>query len=247
MCYDIAYFTKKIEAYEQRFGVSYGEGSVSPMYHANGFDHQLVPVITGHDPGFIQLFHWGLIPFFIKDLQGAAKIQNSTLNARDYSLLEKPAFKHAAVRRRCLVLVDAFYDHHWQNGKSFPFLIKMKNDAPFALGGVWEKWKFGEQVRWTFSIITTDPNPLMAWIHNEPKASDRPRMPFIVKPADEHTWISPELPEDEILPLIGPYPEEELAHYPVPRLRGKAYPGNVPDIMQAHVYPELNSNQGTLF
>src|SRR5690606_14797368 len=116
MCYDIAYFTKKIEAYEKRFGVSYGETIIHPAYHANGFDHPLVPVITGDDPKLLQEFSWGLIPFFIKDLKAAARIQNSTLNARDYTLLDKPVFRDAAKRRRCLVIVDAFYDHHWHQG-----------------------------------------------------------------------------------------------------------------------------------
>lgn len=247
MCYDIAYFTKKIEAYEKRFGVSYGESPVIPMYHANGFDHPEVPVITGHDPGIMQLFTWGLIPYFIKDLESAAKIQNSTLNARDYTLLQKPSFKGAAVRKRCLVIVDAFYDHHWHKGKSYPYLIKMKNDEPFAIGGVWEKWKHGEKVKYTVVIVTTDPNPMLAWIHNEPKGSETPRMPFVVPRNLEQQWISTELPEDEIVPMIGPYPEEEMTSYTVDRLRGKAYLGNVPEIMNAHVYPELSTEQGSLF
>ncbi len=251
MCYDIAYFTKKIEAYEKRFGVSYGESSIKPAYHANGFDHAEIPVITGHDPALLQTFSWGLIPFFIKDMQSAAKIQNTTLNARDFTLLKKPAFKGSAVRRRCLVIVDAFYDHHWHQGKSYPFLIRMKNDEPFALGGVWEKWRHEDQVRYTCTIVTTDPNTMMAYIHNEPKASETPRMPFIVPRSFESKWISPDLPEDEIIPMIGPYPDEEMMSYPVARLRGKAYPGNVREIMEPVKYPELASNdhaeQGSLF
>ena len=244
MCYDLAYFTKKIEAYEKRFGVNYGESPIIPMYHANGFDHNEVPVITGHDPGVLQTFGWGLIPFFIKNLQAAAKIQNTTLNARDYTLLKKPAFKGSAARRRCLVIVDAFYDHHWHQGKSYPYLIKMQNDEAFAIGGIWEKWKFEDQVRYTFAIVTTDPNPMMAHIHNEPKASETPRMPFIVPRHLESKWISVDLPEDEIFPLIGPYPEEEMKSYTVSRLRGKAYPGNVPEIMNEVVYAGLSSDEG---
>jgi putative SOS response-associated peptidase YedK len=247
MCYDIAYFTKKIEAYEKRFGVSYGESTVIPMYHANGFDHPEEPVVTGQDPGVLQMFSWGLIPYFIKDEQAAAKIQNSTLNARDYTLLKKPSFKGAAVRRRCLVIADAFYDHHWHKGKSYPFLIKMKNDQPFAIGGIWEKWKHGDRIRYTVAIITTDPNPMVEWIHNEPKGSETSRMPFVLPKAFEKQWISPDLPEDEIVPMIGPYPEEEMISYTVGRLRGKAYPGNVPEVMALHRYAELSTDQGSLF
>jgi hypothetical protein len=88
---------------------------------------------------------------------------------------------------------------------------------------------------------------MMAHIHNEPKASETPRMPFIVPRELESKWISRELPDDEILPLIGPFPDDQLASYTVTRLRGKAYPGNIPEIMLEHPYPELSSEQGSLF
>jgi putative SOS response-associated peptidase YedK len=247
MCYDIAYFTKKIAAYEKRFGVAYGDRPVHPVYHANGFDHPPVPVITGHEPDTIQMYEWGLIPFFIKDIHAAAKIRNSTLNARDHTLLVKPSFKHAAVRRRCLIIVDAFYDHHWHYGKSYPFIIKMRNEEPFALGGIWEKWKYLDEIRYTCALVTTDPNPMVARIHNEPKGSETPRMPYIVPKHLEQRWIGRDLPEEEILPMIGPYPEEEMQSYTVSRLRGKAYPGNVPQIMEHVPYTELTTEQGSLF
>lgn len=247
MCYDLSYFTKKIEAYEKRFGVSYGSTSVQPGYHVSGFEHPHIPVITGREPESLQLFSWGLIPFFIKDMQSAARIRNTTLNARDHSLLEKRSFKNAATKRRCLVIVDAFFDHHWEKGKSFPFLIKMKNDEPFAIGGLWEKWKHADEVYFTCAIVTTDPNPMLAYIHNKPKASETPRMPFIVPRHLEQQWISPDLPEDEIIPMIGPYPEEEMTSYTVARLRGAAYPGNIPEVLQPVHYPELESRQGSLF
>ena len=112
MCYDVAYLTRKIEYYEKRFGASYGDIPFAPMYHSNGFDHMDIPVITNVDPMLIQLFSWGLIPAWVKDMEKAAKIQNSTLNARDDTLFEKPSFKKAAASQRCLVLVDGFYDHH---------------------------------------------------------------------------------------------------------------------------------------
>lgn len=247
MCYDIAYFTKKIEKYEKRFGVTYGERPKAPAYHANGFDHPEVPVITHKESSVLQMFSWGLIPFWVKDLEQAAKIQNSTLNARDYTLFEKSSFREAAKRRRCLVVVDGFYDHHWHKGKSYPFYIRMKNDEPFAIGGVWERWKRDDIERFTVAIITTDPNPMLEYIHNQPKGSETSRMPFIV-PADlEKAWIEPEVPPEDVLKMIGPYPESEMESYTVGRLRGKAYAGNVPQIMDKVSYPELDEAQGRLF
>lgn len=247
MCYDIAYFTKKIEKYEQRFGVEYGERNVTPVYHTNGFDHLEVPVITHKHPTEIRMFGWGLIPFWVKDLAHAAKIHNSTLNARDNTLFKKPSFKEAAKRRRCLVLVDGFYDHHWHKGKSYPFFVKMKDDAPFAIGGIWEYWKRDGEERLTVAIITTDPNSMMTYIHNQPKASETPRMPFIVPPDLEQAWLEPELPPEEVTKMIGPYPDDAMTAFTVGRLRGKAYIGNVAEIQQEVKYEELESEQGSLF
>ena len=243
MCYDIAYFTKKIEKYEQRFGVKYGETGVVPVHHVSGFAHTDIPVVTGREPDVIQMFTWGLIPFWVKDFAGAAKIQNRTLNARDNTLFEKPSFREAAKKRRCLVIIDGFYDHHWHQGKSYPFFIKLKSDEPFALGGIWETWKHDGEVRHTVSVVTTDANGIMTYIHNNPKASETPRMPFIVPLDLEEAWLNPEAQPDGLSQLIGPYPDEQLDYYTVPRLRGKAYPGNVPEMMQPVEYDELNDEE----
>ena len=247
MCYDIAYFTKKIKKYEDRFGVEYGGSDAIPMYHTSGFSHLDIPVITHKHPDQIEMFSWGLIPFWVKDLKSAARIQNSTLNARDNTLFEKPSFRAAAAHRRCLVIVDGFYDHHWKDDKSFPFYIKMKNDEPFALGGIWELWDKEGEPRLTVAIVTTDPNKTMEYIHNKPAASDTPRMPFIVPKDLEKAWIDPELPKEDVKQMILPFPDEDLESFTVPRLRGKAYPGNVPEIMKHVRYEELEDEQGSLF
>ncbi len=250
MCYDIAYFTKKIEKYEDRFGVRYGPSGIhgdtgqpiTPIYHTSGFSHLEIPVITHVHPDMIQMFTWGLIPFWVKNLAGAAKIQNRTLNARDITLFEKPSFRAAAKKRRCLVLVDGFYDHHWKDGRSFPFYIQMKNREPFALGGVWESWDKEGGERNTVAIVTTDPNPMMAYIHNKPARSETARMPFILKREFEHVWIDPLTTQEETQQMILPFPEEEMESMTVSRLRGKAYPGNVPEIMDFVDYIELKGD-----
>ena len=251
MCYDIAYFTKKIEKYQERFGVEYGpldmhgqgSRSITPVYHTNGFSHRDIPVITHVHPDMIEMFTWGLIPFWVKDLSGAAKIQNRTLNARDNTLFEKPSFRAAAKKRRCLVIVDGFYDHHWKDGKSFPFYIQMKNREPFAIGGIWESWDKEGQERHTVAIVTTDPNPMMAYIHNKPARSETARMPFIVRKEFEHLWIDPLTAKEEAQQMILPFPEEEMDSLTVSRLRGKAYPGNVPEIMEYVDYVELKDDE----
>ena len=247
MCYDIAYLTRKIEYYEKRFGASYGGVPFTPMYHSNGFDHMDIPVITNEDSSLIQLFSWGLIPGWVKDKEKATKIQNATLNARDDTLFQKPSFKQAAAFRRCLVLVDGFYDYHWKDKQSFPFYIAHKDGDSMALGGIWETWHYGDVIRNTVAIITTEPNPRMAWIHNRPRASEGPRMPFILPKQNERLWLDTAMSPSEVTGMIGPYPPELLKDHTVNRLRGKHTPGNVPDILKPHDYQELTSQQGNLF
>jgi len=183
----------------------------------------------------------------VRDREKATRIQNATLNARDNTLFEKPSFKRAALSRRCLVLIDGFYDHHWEGNRSFPFLVQLKNGVAMALGGIWETWHHKDLVRNTVSIVTTDPNPRMAWLHNRPKASEGPRMPFILKETCYHDWLDTTLSPAEVKEIIGPYPQELLTDFPVDRLRGKSYAGNVPEIMKPHNYPELSAQQGSLF
>ena len=247
MCYDIAYLTRKIEYYEKRFGASYGDVPFTPMYHSSGFDHMDIPVITNEATNSIQLFSWGLIPEWVKDKEKAIKIQNATLNARDDTLFQKPSFKKAATLRRCLVLIDGFYDHHWKDKQSYPFYIQQKDGDSMALGGIWETWKYEDVFRNTVSIITTEPNHRMAWIHNRPRASEGPRMPFILSKYNEAAWLDSTLSPREVSDMIRPYPEELLKDHTVNRLRGKSYPGNIPEIRQSYNYQELTSQQGSLF
>ena len=89
------------------------------------------------------------------------------------------------------------------------------------------------------AIVTTDPNNMLSWIHNKPAASETPRMPFLVPAHLEKDWIDPDTPPKEAQQMILPFPDDELASYTVLRLRGKAYPGNVPEIQQPENYDDL--------
>jgi putative SOS response-associated peptidase YedK len=215
------------------------------MFYVNGFDHPDVPVITGDQPDHIQLFSWGLIPFWVKDVPSALAISNKTLNARGEEMFNKPSFKVSARKKRCLVMVDGFFEYHWKNNLSFPYFIKLKNEEPMLLAGLWETWFFKpEQItRNTFTIVTTRANRLMEKIHNQPKASEEPRMPVIIKKNMEQVWLTAQVNSagewPEFKDLIEPYKEEELEAFPVPKLKGKSGAGNSPVAVQYHKYPEL--------
>ncbi|MCU1808167.1 SOS response-associated peptidase [Cytobacillus firmus] len=147
---------------------------------------------------------WGLVPFWAKE----EKIGYKMINARSESIEEKPSFKHAFKRRRCLIVATGFYE--WQKteeGKQ-PYRFIMKDNRPFAFAGLWETWKKGEKPLHTCTIITTTPNAVTEDIHD--------RMPVILKEEDYDSWMDPHNQDTELLKtLLVPYAAEEMAKYKV--------------------------------
>lgn len=148
---------------------------------------------------------WGLIPHWAKD----PAIGNKMINARSESVSEKPAYRTALRRRRCLVAADGFYE--WQPGgrRKQPYFIHMKDDRPFGFAGLWETWEGPENSYIeSCTIITTDANALMAPIHD--------RMPVIVEPTDYDLWLDTSIQDPtRFLPLLRPYQAGLLVAEPV--------------------------------
>ena len=151
---------------------------------------------------------WGLIPSWAKD----PKIGNQCINAKSETVAEKPVFRSAFKKRRCLVVATGFYEWQVQGRTKQPMWIGLRNKSPFAFAGLWEHWTpaEGEPLE-TCTIITTEPNDLMAPIHN--------RMPVILAPSSYDQWLDPTFQQAEPLKaLLRPYPSEELTAYPVSTL-----------------------------
>ena len=143
---------------------------------------------------------WGLIPFWSKD----GKMAASMINARAETVSEKPAFRVAFRRRRCLIPADGFFEWQRVGTKKVPHLISLRSEEPFAFAGLWERWvsPVGEAIE-SCTVVTTTPNELMATIHD--------RMPVIVRPADYGVWLGRQL--DDVLAwssLLVPYPADEM-------------------------------------
>jgi putative SOS response-associated peptidase YedK len=155
------------------------------------------------------LLHWGLIPFWAKDPEIGARL----INARSETVAEKPAFREAFRRRRCLVVADGFYEWMKQDGLKQPFHIRLRDGQPFAFAGLWERWRGPEGTVESCTLLTTEPNELMRPIHN--------RMPVILSPADYDLWLDPSVrpgPSPDVLHgLLRPYPAMEMVAYPVSR------------------------------
>ncbi len=168
---------------------------------------QPVAVIANNNRAQVELFHWGLIPPWAKD----PKIGNRMINARGETLGEKRSFKAPYKRRRCLVISDGFYEWRKNPGskQKTPLYIKLRKDDLFAFAGLWESWSNpdGDTVL-SCTIITTEPNELVADIHN--------RMPVILPPEAYDRWLDPaERQPAELQDLLTPYPAEAMTAYEV--------------------------------
>jgi len=172
--------------------------------HFNAAPTQDLPVILNEGSRRIELLRWGLIPSWAKE----AAIGNRMINARAESLEDKPSFRDALNRRRCLVLADGFYEWKKEGGAKRPLRITLRSGKPFAFAGLWERWRDpqGKDVR-SFTIITTEPNELLAPIHN--------RMPAMLAPQDERGWLANDLNVEDWIAMLRPYPAGELTAYAV--------------------------------
>jgi putative SOS response-associated peptidase YedK len=191
---------------QQEFSLASSPVDFAARYNIAPTQH--VPVITNENPHELSLYRWGLIPSWAKD----AAIGNKMINARADGIDEKPSYRSAFKRRRCIVPASGFYE--WQKGEGktkTPMFIHLKDQDVFGLAGLWEVWKNadGEILR-TFTIITTDANDFMRPIHD--------RMPVILHRKDYEKWLAPdEVPADKLLPLLKPFESSKMTAYEVSR------------------------------
>ena len=181
---------------------------LNPRY--NIAPSQPVAVIPNTGDNVVSMYKWGLIPSWSKD----PSIGDRMINARSESLAEKPSFRNAFRRRRCLILADGFYEWKLSTGAKIkqPIYIRLEDGRPFAFAGLWEFWKSpdGTEIR-SCTIITTQPNSLLQPIHN--------RMPVILAPDAYRVWLSPDDQAATLLnKLLVPYPPEEMVAIPVSKL-----------------------------
>ena len=187
------------------FGLTESEAPIAPSL--NICPTEEVFVVTNVTPWILSRAKWGLIPIWAKD----PRIGSKMINARAEGIEDKPAFRSAIRKRRCLVLADGFYE--WRknpNGSKTPFRISLESGRPFAFAGLWETWRppAMEPVR-TCTIITTSANDVVAPVHD--------RMPVILRNEDVPAWLD----KDEeafghALELLRPYPDSEIVIHETP-------------------------------
>lgn len=183
MCNYISLLSEAQEL-EEYFGAVYQGEPYHRDFRINGFSNPQVPVILDEEPNRITNAEWGFIPKWAKD----RNLQKNTLNARLEEAADKPSYKNA-VQNRCLILVNAFHEWKWLDSKGKQkdnYLIKIRNQPLFALGGLYNFWTdpaTNRQVL-TCTVGTTQANELMAEIHNT-----KHRMPVILSKKIQNKWL----------------------------------------------------------
>jgi putative SOS response-associated peptidase YedK len=207
------------QAIQAEFNLKSMPAEFAPRY--NIAPTQPVAVITNDDPETLTFHRWGLIPSWAKDMSGASRM----INARAETIDEKPSFRTALKRRRCIIPADGFFEWQHQDKLKIPMFIHLKGQPVFGLAGLWEIWQSpeGEEIR-SCTIITTEANTFAKNFHE--------RMPVILNREDYSTWLTPgEMTPLALKPLLKPFDADKMTAYEVSKLVNS--PGNdTPDIIR---------------
>lgn len=219
------------------FDFEFQEELDKQKYYISGFDFPKMPVITNKQPEAIQGFSWGLIPSWVKSTEEALEIRKHTLNARSDTVFLKPSFRNAIRHKRCLVPAEGFYEWREFKGKKYPYYIFLKSKDVFSFAGIWEEWtdfNSGEIIN-TFSILTTDANPLLEKIHNTKK-----RMPVILPKDKELSWINGDLSNEDFSILTKPFDDRLMDAFTISKLiTSRSLDRNISAVREPYSYSEL--------
>lgn len=206
-----------LEKLEQRFGIKVPDGTViEPLINIAPGDYAYV--ITHRKTAEIRKFRFGLQPswankpmyLFNARSEGDLNPDNMPDYAGVKGIFQKPAFQKPIRSQRCLVLASAFIEGTYQHGLDEPYLIKMTDNDPFAMAGIWDVWKdknTGEELH-SFAIITSVANELLLKLPHQ-------RSPVVLDRSDESKWLDPSLPLADVLKLLKPFPGENMIAEPI--------------------------------
>ena len=198
-------FTQRTDSKElaRAFGVA-AAPEAEPRYNITPFQ-EVLGVYESPEGREMRFFKWGLVPRWAKDASVGARL----FNARSETVAEKPSFREAFRKRRCIIPADGFYEWRKEGGRKQPFYFRMKDDSPFGFAGLWERWEgeAGAPVN-SCTILTTEANEVLRPVHD--------RMPVIIHPEEYSLWLGAEAREGDLLrEMLRPYPAGEMVGYPV--------------------------------
>ena len=183
----MCYYTEQsegIKVVKKRFNaIVDNEDNFLQSENINGFSYPNLPIITNENPQIIRTdFHWGLVPNWAQDIN----FRKNTLNAKIETIEEKPSFKNI-IQNRCLIIATSYFEWRWndEKGKSKDkYQIFSNEDEIFAFAGLYTTWNKSGETYNSFTMVTTEANPQMQYIHNHKK-----RMPIVLHKGDELAWL----------------------------------------------------------
>ena len=230
---DLVEAARQIIEEQKRNGTS-SSGIMEGCYVINAFpqkvsdkkyEYKKCIIVTNDEQ--LHVMEWGMIPDWIEiksssaeDIRTAFTLahewRQKTINARSETLFDKKTFSNPILSRRCIIPSTGYFEFHHNPDKSkTPFYIYLKNEEIFSIAGLWNKWIHpvtNKEID-TFSLITTEANPLSASIHNG--GNNAGRMPLILSKEDEEKWLDPSLDRQEIKSLIKPPSDNNMDAYKV--------------------------------
>jgi putative SOS response-associated peptidase YedK len=197
-----------VETVQQIFKI--GTVSFEVISNYNVAPTQKILTIIKHDSeNKLEKLHWGLVPFWAKDVT----IGSRMINARAETVSQKPSFRNAFRKRRCLIPADGFYEWKGEKGNKQPYYVSIPSGEPFAFAGLWETWtdKDEESVYKSCTIITTAASETIREIHH--------RMPAILDPEFHEKWLNTDIQDPkELQVIINDGIIHDMKHYPISKL-----------------------------
>ena len=197
-------FNSKLKDIERIFVITDINCELSHSYNISP-THEVPVVIRYEDNNKLCKLHWGLVPSWAKDLSGAGKL----INARIETVVEKPSFKNAFKKKRCLILADGFYEWQKTEKTKQPWYFRLPSGKPFGFAGLWEVWKNSEGQKYnSCTILTTIASESVKHVHD--------RMPVILQPNTVNDWLNPDTHDiDQLKEILSDGKVENLKGYPV--------------------------------
>lgn len=203
----------------------------------NGFEHPLAPVISNLNPQDVEYYRWGLVPNTISTASDADSFlkQYNTLNAKGETAYKSKIYNYPLMHNRCLVMASGFFEWQHTKGRKTPYYISLYDDSLFAFAGIWDSWRDEYNApQFTFSILTTPANELLAKIHNTKK-----RMPAILHASMAKEWLNPNLKVKDIEEMIEPIESNALkAHTIRPFLNLNQQQANFESVLEPFTAPD---------
>ena len=197
---------RKLEELEKYFPIDRSDVKAAANYNIAP-SQKILALVRREQENVLDLFHWGLVPFWAKDISMGSRL----INARAETVASKPSFRTAFKKRRCLILADGFYEWKKKKNKKVPFFLTLPDETPFAFAGLWETWDNKGKADKSYNsctIITKPASESVRPVHH--------RMPAILAPEKYEAWLDPENQNvDDLENILQNWTLSELINRPV--------------------------------